>query len=125
MKAKTIGLFLVLTGCAASAQSSHVVASASQNAVVVHAAEIRAAAGQNTNEAISDAVLRVLPIETSYNVGISVVRRSQANGQAPADAIVHDAITEVYQIIEGTGVLVTGGTIESVARLPADDEGVR
>ena len=56
---------------------------------------------------------------------MSVVRRSQVNGKTPPDAIVHDAITEVYQIIEGKGVLVTGGTIESATPMPADDPDVR
>ncbi len=57
-------------------------------------------------------MLRVLPIADGYNVGISVVRRSQVDGRTAPDAIVHDAITEVYHIIEGRGLLVTGGSVD-------------
>jgi hypothetical protein len=54
-----------------------------------------------------------------------VVRRSQVEGRTPPDVIVHDAITEIYQVTEGSGVLVTGGTIESATPLAADNPIVR
>jgi DNA-binding beta-propeller fold protein YncE len=84
-----------------------------------------AAVRGNGSIPVLDTALRVISIESKYNLGVSIVRRSQVNGKTPPDAIVHDAITEVYQIIEGRGVLVTGGTIESAARLPEDDPDVR
>ena len=31
----------------------------------------------------------------------------------PPDALVHEAVSEVYQIIEGSGVMVTGGVLRS------------
>lgn len=94
-------------------------------ATMVPAAGIHAAWQRNSPGSVSDSVLRVLPIEGNYNVGVSVVRRSKVNGETPPDAIEHDAITEVYQIIEGKGVIITGGTIESPAALAADDREVR
>ena len=93
-------------------------------AATISSAEIQAAVKQNSPGAFSDSVLRVLSIESKYNVGVSVVRRSQVDGKTPADAIVHDAITEVYQIIEGNGVLVTGGSIEAPTALPSNDPDV-
>jgi len=44
---------------------------------------------------------------------VAVVRRSRVNGRTPPDALVHEAVTEVYQIVEGKGVLVTGGALQS------------
>ncbi len=34
--------------------------------------------------------------------------------RAETSALVHDHVTELYQILEGTGVLMTGGRIENV-----------
>ncbi len=59
-------------------------------------------------------------MEGKYNVGISLVSRSKINGKTPPDAIVHDVVTEVYYIIEGNGILILGGTLDSAQRLPAN-----
>jgi hypothetical protein len=37
---------------------------------------------------------------------------------------VHEAITEVYYIVEGRGLLVTGGTVDDAVPLPPDDPDV-
>ncbi|MGI8812370.1 MAG: hypothetical protein ACR2IH_07555 [Pyrinomonadaceae bacterium] len=124
MKVKRIGFMLLLTAAGVSAQTAPTPTSLPK-ATVVQTAEIKAAVQRNGTGAFSDSVLRLLPIEASYNVGVSVVRRSQVHGRTPPDAIVHDAITEVYQITEGKGVLVTGGVVESATPLPADDPDVR
>lgn len=94
-------------------------------ATVISSKEIQAVVERNNTGAFSDSVLRVVPIESQYNVGVAVVRRSRVDGKTPPDAVVHDAITEVYQIIEGKGVLITGGTIESPAPLPSEGAIVR
>jgi len=105
------------------AQSS--AAPAAPRATTISSAEIKTAIQFNKAGALADSVLRVLPIESKYNVGVSVVRRSQVKGKTPPDAIVHDTITEVYQIVEGKGVLVTGGTLESPSPFPNDGPVVR
>lgn len=126
MQPKWLGLFVVLAvSVAASAQNSASPESPSSQATIVGSSEIQAMVQRSDTGALSDSVLRVLPIESQYNIGVSVVRRSQVDGRAPPDAIVHDAITEVYQIIEGKGVLVTGGTLESPVPLPTDSQVVR
>jgi mannose-6-phosphate isomerase-like protein (cupin superfamily) len=86
----------------------------------VPASEIEAAVSHMGPDPVEDTVLRVVPIGTEYNVGVSVVRRATENGRAPPDAIGHDKITEVYHVVEGSGVLVTGGTLEKPKQLPAD-----
>ncbi len=78
-----------------------------------------AAVKRHDTGAFSDSVLRVVRIGSEYNVGVAVVRRSLVDGHMPADALVHDSVTEIYQIIEGNGVLVTGGTLRSPKPLTA------
>ena len=113
MHIRWIGLIVALAAAGVTlAQST------APQATTISSAEIKAEVERNETGALADSVLRVLPIESKYNVGVSVVRRSQVNGKTPPDATVHDAITEVYQIIEGKGVLVTGGTLESPTPFP-------
>ena len=123
MNIRIVGVLLFLVACTAPAIA--VQSTESPKATVVSATEIKAAIQHNNTGAFSDSILRVLPIDGKYNVGVSVVRRSLVNGRTPPDAIIHDAITEVYQITEGRGVLVTGGTIDSATPIPADDPDVR
>ena len=46
-------------------------------------------------------------------VGVSLVYRVKGPGNAP---VVHDYVSEVYQILEGSGTLVTGGKILDATR---------
>ena len=87
-------------------------------ATFIRSAEIKTAGAQNSADPVADAVLRVISVEGKFNVGVSVVRRSLVKGKTPPDAIIHDAVTEVYQILEGKGVLVTGGTLVGGSALP-------
>ena len=90
-------------------------------AILVHTAEINAAEETDRGRAVADSVIRVVSIEGKYNVGVSVVSRSKVNGKTPTDAIIHDVVTEVYHIIEGRGILVVGGTLDSSVRIPANN----
>ena len=126
MRTKWLGLLLSLAVTGTTlAQSQTPPATSAPQATAIGAAEIEAEVQRNNTGALADSVLRVLPVESKYNVGVSVVRRSQVDGKTPPDATVHDAITEVYQIIEGKGVLVTGGTLESPTPFPNDGPIVR
>ena len=93
--------------------------SAASAATFVSAEEIKAAVEKNHMGAFSDSALRVAPVESKYNVGIAVVRRSKVGGRMLPDALIHNDVTEIYQIVEGEGVLVTGGTLQSAKRLTA------
>ena len=86
---------------------------------IVHSTEINAAAEKSNGRAFADSVLRVVSIGGKFNVGVSVCSRTKINGKIPPDAIVHDLVTEVYHIIEGSGVLLIGGTLDSAVRIPA------
>lgn len=92
---------------------------------IVHTSEINSAAETGKGRAVADSVLRVISIGEKYNVGVSVVSRSKINGKTPPDAIVHDIVTEVYHIVEGKGILLVGGTLDSALRIPANSSIVR
>ncbi len=104
-----------------SAQNSDSAKPGIGTATVVHTTEISNAAKTGKGLAVADSVLRVVSIEGKYNVGVSVVSRSKINGKTLHDAIVHDVVTEVYHIIEGDGVLLVGGTLDSSVRIPANN----
>ena len=89
-----------------------------RNATIVHTDEISAAAKKGDGLAIADSVLRVVSIEGKYNIGVSIVSRSKINGKTPPDAIIHDVVTEVYHIVDGNGILLVGGTLDSAQRFP-------
>ena len=69
-----------------------------------------------------DAALRQMPPNTTtydkplktidagaYKVTIVILRR--VPGQTPDSALLHDRVTEVYQILTGAGMFETGGTL--------------
>jgi mannose-6-phosphate isomerase-like protein (cupin superfamily) len=91
---------------------------------LVPGAQIQDALKQAPKGAVKDAVLRVVSVADEYNVGISVVQRSRVNGKALPDALQHHAITEVYQVTQGCGVLVTGGTLVGAKEMPPNNSDV-
>jgi quercetin dioxygenase-like cupin family protein len=70
---------------------------------------------------VSDQQIRVIDVG-KVNVGIGAVYRSQ---KAPQQAVEHDQMTEVYHVMEGSGTLVTGGTIVNPQRRAPDHPSVR
>lgn len=103
----------------ASARNDAAAQPAATPATFVGAEEIKAAVEKNNTGAFSDSALRVVPIDSKYNVGVAVIRRTKVGGRMLPDALIHDDVTEVYQIIEGEGVLVTGGALQSAKPLTA------
>lgn len=84
---------------------------AAQNAlpaVDITAADIKAFIDALPKDAISDRPIRVVDVG-GYKAGVYGVYRPQA---LAGDAIRHDtSVTEIYVMLEGSGTLVTGGTI--------------
>ena len=58
--------------------------------------------------------MHTAPVENTDHYRINVVQRTKPQG-----AIAHPGFVEVHHIIEGTGTLVTGGTIVRPAGAPA------
>jgi mannose-6-phosphate isomerase-like protein (cupin superfamily) len=71
---------------------------------------------------VSDQAIRVIGINSEYNVGVSVVSRLKTSGKEAPTGIEHSQITEVYHVISGTGTLVTGGTLNDPKEVPANNE---
>jgi quercetin dioxygenase-like cupin family protein len=75
--------------------------------------DIQATLKKTPTSAVSDQAIRVVSVNDEYNVGVGVVHRSRTTGPARPNGIEHSQITEIYHVMEGSGTLVTGGTIEN------------
>lgn len=83
-------------------------AQSSLPAVDVTAADVKAFIDKLPKDRISDSPIRVADVG-GYKVGVYGVFRPKA---LPGGAIAHDtSVTEIYYMLEGTGTLVTGGTL--------------
>jgi len=67
---------------------------------------------------VMDQQVRVVDIG-KYNVAVGVLHRA---AKAKHTAISHAQVTEVYYIVQGSGTLVTGGTIVDPTAVAADSE---
>ena len=123
---KTILVTLVLTLTWAVPERAQSTASNMTKGIAIDVtnADIQATLRKTASAPVSDQQIRVVSINNGeYNVGIGVLHRSRSS--AGGGAIEHSEITEIYQITEGTGTLVTGGTIENPKHSPADGEVVK
>jgi mannose-6-phosphate isomerase-like protein (cupin superfamily) len=60
------------------------------------------------------------------NVGVGVLQMAKKpNDGKPITGIAHTQVTEVYYVLSGSGVLITGTEIADPAALPADSDVVR
>jgi mannose-6-phosphate isomerase-like protein (cupin superfamily) len=116
---------LITSALPALGQSPTAARASTTTGTVVTARDLAAAITRADTASVIDRTLRLVPVGTEYNVAVSIVRRTQVDGQTPPDALMHDEITEIYHILEGRGVMVTGGVIEAALPLPADGPVVR
>jgi mannose-6-phosphate isomerase-like protein (cupin superfamily) len=72
-------------------------------------------------DGVSDQQLKVVDIG-KYNVAVGVLHRS---GKAKQGAIAHSMVTEIYYVIAGTGMFVTGGTMRDATQAAADGTTVK
>lgn len=80
------------------------------SATDITAAEIDAFIDALPRDQISDRAIRVVDVG-GYNTGVFGVFRPRSE---PGRAIRHDTpVTEIYYMLAGTGVLVTGGTLDN------------
>jgi mannose-6-phosphate isomerase-like protein (cupin superfamily) len=111
-------LIVLAVSCALSAS----VAARAQGsaATYVTSTEVQSIAKKTADLAVSDQAIRIVNINGEYNVAVGVVHRAKTVGQPTPNGIEHSQITEIYHVIEGTGTLVTGGTLENPTPAPAD-----
>ncbi len=82
--------------------------------------DVQATLKRAPENSVSDQQIRVVDVG-KYNVCVGVVYRSAKAVQA---AVEHDQVTEVYTIMEGSGTLVTGGTMVNPKRREATHRSV-
>jgi mannose-6-phosphate isomerase-like protein (cupin superfamily) len=82
---------------------------AQQSGTVVTADEIAAVLKQSIANNVVDAPVKLAEVPGGHKASLAVLRRTKAE----TSALIHNRVTEIYQIVEGSGTLVTGGSLES------------
>src|SRR2546428_7510209 len=99
---------ILLSAVSLAAQAPTPAGKAGQPATDVTGAEVKTFIDKLPKNAISDLPIRVVDVG-GYRVGVFGVFRPKSVKQ---DAVLHEAATtEVYYMLEGSGTLVTGGTL--------------
>jgi mannose-6-phosphate isomerase-like protein (cupin superfamily) len=75
---------------------------------VVSADEIAATLKQSIANNTVDQPIKLAEIPGGHKASLAMLRRTKAE----TSALIHDYVTEIYQIVEGSGTLVTGGSLE-------------
>ena len=109
-------LLLILFGQAASSQSSAPAApsSATTSSVFISAEEISDTLRASIANNVVDQPIKALDVvaPSGHRASIAMLRRTRPE----TSALIHDRVTEIYQIREGSGTLVTGGSLEGAQR---------
>lgn len=82
---------------------------AQQSGTVIAADEIAAVLKQSIANNVVDAPVKLAEVPGGHKASLAVLRRTKAE----TSALVHNRVTEIYQIVEGSGTLVTGGALEN------------
>ena len=90
-------------------------------AVDVKAADIQATVKQEIATKTTDIPIRTVDAG-GHHIGVAVVHREK--GAGPNNAAIHDKVSEVYQITEGSGTFVTGGELVNPQRRENSSETV-
>lgn len=109
-------LFPVILFCLFPLQ---VIAQGADNATYISAGEI-----MTVFEALGETIdqqIRIVDIGDDINVAVGILRRAGARTEGEAvNAIIHHQVTEVYYVLSGSGVLVTGGEQSNPQEFPDD-----
>ena len=74
----------------------------------ISADEIAATLKQSIANNVVDQPIKAADVPGGHKASLAMLRRTKAE----TSALVHDYVTEIYQIMEGSGTLVTGGSLE-------------
>jgi mannose-6-phosphate isomerase-like protein (cupin superfamily) len=75
---------------------------------VITADEIAATLKQSIANNVVDQPVKAADVPGGHKASLALLRRTKAE----TSALIHDRVTEIYQIVEGSGTLVTGGSLE-------------
>ena len=76
---------------------------------MITAEEIAATLKQSIANNVVDAPVKLAEVPGGHKASLAVLRRTKAE----TSALIHNRVTEIYQIVEGSGTLVTGGALEN------------
>jgi mannose-6-phosphate isomerase-like protein (cupin superfamily) len=101
-----LNMFTLLLGVAMAAQSA---AQVPASGTIITADEIAATRKASTANNVVDQPIKASMVPGGHKASLALLRRTKAE----TSALIHDRVTEVYQIVEGAGTIVTGGTLEN------------
>jgi mannose-6-phosphate isomerase-like protein (cupin superfamily) len=76
---------------------------------VITAEEIAATLKQSVANNVVDQPVKASEVPGGHKASLALLRRTKAE----TAALIHNRVTEIYQITEGSGTIVTGGTLEN------------
>jgi mannose-6-phosphate isomerase-like protein (cupin superfamily) len=74
----------------------------------VSADEIAATLKQSIANNTVDSPIKLAEIPGGHKASVALLRRTKAE----TSALIHDYVTEIYEIVDGSGTLITGGSLE-------------
>ena len=74
---------------------------------VITADEITATLKQSIANNTVDQPIKLADLPGGHKASVALLRRTKPE----TSALIHDYVTEIYQIVEGSGTLVSGGTL--------------
>jgi mannose-6-phosphate isomerase-like protein (cupin superfamily) len=75
----------------------------------ISADEIAAALKQSIANNVVDQPIKATVVPGGHTASLAMLRRTKPE----TSALIHDHVTEIYQIMEGSGTLVTGGALDA------------
>jgi mannose-6-phosphate isomerase-like protein (cupin superfamily) len=76
---------------------------------VITAEEIASTLKQSVANNVVDQPVNAADVPGGYKASLALLRRTRPE----TTALIHDRVTEIYQITEGSGTIVTGGSLEN------------
>jgi mannose-6-phosphate isomerase-like protein (cupin superfamily) len=74
----------------------------------ISADEIAATLKQSIANNVVDQPIKATEVPGGHKASLALLRRTRAE----TSALIHDYVTEIYEIVEGAGTLVTGGSLD-------------
>jgi mannose-6-phosphate isomerase-like protein (cupin superfamily) len=100
---------VVAAAQAYGAQAPAAPSSTNTSSVYISAEDIAATLQQSIKNNVVDQPIKAMDITTpsGHRASLALLRRTKEE----STALIHDRVTEVYQIVEGAGTIVTGGRL--------------
>lgn len=76
---------------------------------VISADEIASTLKNSVANNVVDQPIKAAPLPGGHKASLALLRRTKAE----TAALIHNRVTEIYQIAEGSGTIVTGGALEN------------